>query len=346
MSTFVISDIHGQLEQLKMLIKKMNLTLEDELYILGDIVDRGPDSVKALQYLMSLPNCHCIAGNHEVMLLENMKLLLNEIDEDFLDSLSIENIQLLADWINNGASSTISEFSKLTKNERKNILEYVGDFEAYVELEVRGQKYLLVHAGLGNFSKNKELYDYTIDELVWMRTDYEIPYYEDGVYSTATSTAPSNFDDTTHTFSNFVFYKNELYCLDFNYTTNKAILCKVLDLDTKKVKVLYEICTINSNKNYLNNCSCVIHNDELFIFPFVSNKSKEYYIYDFNTDVLETKNNLPPLQTTYTTNYNMNTYYKTYYNGCLAFSDGKNIHLYNNISKSQYLRDLINNYDY
>lgn len=179
MSTFVISDIHGQLEQLKMLIKKMNLTLEDELYILGDIVDRGPDSVKALQYLMSLPNCHCIAGNHEVMLLENMKLLLNEIDEDFLDSLSIENIQLLADWINNGASSTISEFSKLTKNERKNILEYVGDFEAYVELEVRGQKYLLVHAGLGNFSKNKELYDYTIDELVWMRTDYEIPYYED-----------------------------------------------------------------------------------------------------------------------------------------------------------------------
>ena len=174
----------------------------------------------------------------------------------------------------------------------------------------------------------------------------EIPYYEDGIYSTAVTTTPSNFDDDTHTFCNFTFYNSELYCMDLNYTTNKASLCKVLDLDTKKVKILQEVCGVNSNKSYLNNFSCVVHNDELFIFPFVSNKSKEYYIYDFSTDNLLTKNDLPPLQTTYVALDTVNSMHRTYYNGCLAFSDGENIHLYNNVSKSQYLRDLINNYNY
>lgn len=181
---YVVGDVHGECEQLKELIKKMQLKPEDELYILGDIIDRGPDSVKALQFLMSLPNCHCIAGNHEVMLLENMKFLLNEITDDSLNHVSEQNMALLTNWINNGALGTISEFSKLSKQEMKELLEFVGDFEAYVELEVNGQKYILVHAGLGNFSENKELYDYTINELVWTRTDYEVPYYEDVIVVT------------------------------------------------------------------------------------------------------------------------------------------------------------------
>lgn len=181
---YVVGDVHGECEQLKELIKKMQLKPEDELYILGDIIDRGPDSVKALQFLMSLPNCHCIAGNHEVMLLENMKFLLNEITDDSLNHVSEQNMALLANWINNGALGTISELSKLSKQEMKELLEFVGDFEAYVELEVNEQKYILVHAGLGNFSENKELYDYTINELVWTRTDYEVPYYEDVIVVT------------------------------------------------------------------------------------------------------------------------------------------------------------------
>ena len=143
MSTYVIGDIHGEYEQLKILLEKMNFKEDDELFILGDVVDRGPNPIKALQFLMTLPNCTCIAGNHELMALTNLKLLLNEITDDFLDHLTMADIGRLSGWLSNGASSTISEFTKLSLEDRKDVLDYIGDFEAYVELEVNGQKYLL-----------------------------------------------------------------------------------------------------------------------------------------------------------------------------------------------------------
>lgn len=42
MATYVIGDIHGQLEQLKVLLEKMKFNENDELYVMGDVVDRGP----------------------------------------------------------------------------------------------------------------------------------------------------------------------------------------------------------------------------------------------------------------------------------------------------------------
>lgn len=184
MSTFVIGDIHGELEQLKLLVQKMNLNNEDDLYILGDVVDRGPSSIKTLQYLMSMSNCTCIAGNHELMMLSNMKLLLSEISDNFLMNLSPEDLGQLADWMSNGGTNTISEFAKLSIEERKDILDYIGEFEAFVELEVNGQRYLLAHAGIDNFSREKELDDYCIDDFIWTRPDYERPYYDDVVVIT------------------------------------------------------------------------------------------------------------------------------------------------------------------
>ena len=59
--TYVIGDIHGEAEQLKMLLQKMDLKAEDEMYVLGDVVDRGQYPMEALQILMSLPNCTCLS---------------------------------------------------------------------------------------------------------------------------------------------------------------------------------------------------------------------------------------------------------------------------------------------
>lgn len=40
MATYVISDIHGQLEKLETLIERINLKDSDDLYVLGDVVEK------------------------------------------------------------------------------------------------------------------------------------------------------------------------------------------------------------------------------------------------------------------------------------------------------------------
>jgi len=52
--TAVISDIHGELSYLKGLLEKLALTEEDALIFLGDMVEKGPESLATLRCIMAL----------------------------------------------------------------------------------------------------------------------------------------------------------------------------------------------------------------------------------------------------------------------------------------------------
>ena len=66
MSTYVISDIHGQYNMFIELLDKIDLKDTDTLYILGDVLDRGPHPIKTIRKLMEMPNAICLVGNHEL----------------------------------------------------------------------------------------------------------------------------------------------------------------------------------------------------------------------------------------------------------------------------------------
>lgn len=211
MATYVIGDIHGEFEQLKILLETMKFNDNDELYVMGDVVDRGPDPIKTLQYLMTLPNCVCIAGNHEWMALESLKLMMNEITEDFIQTLDKNQVMIMFDWFHNGGKTTMDQFSKLSNEERQEVLDFIGEFEAYVELEIQGRKYLLVHAGLNNFSYRKPIEEYAIDDLLWTRANYQMPYYENKIVITGhTPTQTISGNDRP----GYIYRKNNHIALD------------------------------------------------------------------------------------------------------------------------------------
>ena len=56
---FVVSDIHGHYTWLEKLLKRVNFQKEDILFIVGDYIEKGPESLKTLRYVMKL----CEAGN-------------------------------------------------------------------------------------------------------------------------------------------------------------------------------------------------------------------------------------------------------------------------------------------
>lgn len=176
---YAMSDIHGQYEQFLTLLEQIGIRKEDTLYILGDVVDRGPEPMKILKYMMAHSNIIPIIGNHEVMALPNLKLLVPEISGDFLDKLPSKVYQDFADWTQNGSTSTIQDFRKLPPEERHQVVQYMKSFRPYGKEIVNGQEYWLVHAGLDHFSETKRLEEYSVEDLVWTRIDYEIPYFND-----------------------------------------------------------------------------------------------------------------------------------------------------------------------
>lgn len=112
MSTYVMSDIHGNYNSYIKMLKKIDFNDQDTLYILGDILDRGPNPIKIILDIMSRTNVEVIAGNHCVMACECFSFLMQEITEDTLSSIDEEMIEKLIIWQRNGSITTTDEFHK------------------------------------------------------------------------------------------------------------------------------------------------------------------------------------------------------------------------------------------
>ncbi|CAJ1003302.1 MULTISPECIES: metallophosphoesterase family protein [Brevibacillus] len=101
MAIYLVSDIHGHYEVLRTALDRVSFSPQqgDRLYVLGDVVDRGPQSREALQYLLNLRQTYpdrivLIKGNHEQML------------QDWLEGKGDANLYLRI----NGGDATIRSY--------------------------------------------------------------------------------------------------------------------------------------------------------------------------------------------------------------------------------------------
>lgn len=176
---YCISDIHGRYEQYLELLDQIHFSDQDTLYVLGDVLDRGEDSIKVLKDMMYRSNVFPIIGNHEFMALVSLQIFMTEITHDFLESLDEETLLGLANWFENGGKSTFNEFTKLSLEEKEEIMDYLGEFVLYKEIEVNGNEFVLVHGGLKNFLPTRPLDSYSLEEIIWDRPDYSKVYFKD-----------------------------------------------------------------------------------------------------------------------------------------------------------------------
>ncbi|MGN0649287.1 MAG: metallophosphoesterase [Oscillospiraceae bacterium] len=180
--TYVMSDLHGAFNRYITMLEKIDFGAEDELYVIGDVVDRGEQPMEILFDMMTRANVYPLMGNHEVMALNGLKLLSGDISTDIVNHLSSEQLEMMSAWIKIGATSTIKGFTALGSDKQTEILEYISGFLPYKKVSAGRNDYLLVHAGIDGFDPDKPLDEYPIDALVWGRIDYEIPYY-DNIYT-------------------------------------------------------------------------------------------------------------------------------------------------------------------
>lgn len=146
---YAISDIHGCAKTFKALLEKINFSKEDELYLLGDYIDRGPNSKGVIDTIMDLEtqgyHIKALKGNHEDMLLGEIKYNT---------------------WLKSHPA-TLKSFGVEKHNEiPQKYVDWMKNLHPYLEVD----DYILVHAGLSFTSNNpfKDTYD-----MLWVRQWYD-----------------------------------------------------------------------------------------------------------------------------------------------------------------------------
>jgi serine/threonine protein phosphatase 1 len=155
MKRWAIGDIHGCSKTLEALLEKLPAGTGDELYFLGDYVDRGPDSKGVLDIILQLEkqgiSAFCIRGNHDQMM-----LAAREDEENFRR------------WVRNGGAAALDSFrtENLEEIEPK-YWEFLEGTHFYVETD----GFIFVHAGL-NFERPDPFSD--TDSMLWVRDWWEL----------------------------------------------------------------------------------------------------------------------------------------------------------------------------
>ena len=145
---YCVSDIHGELDKYERMLELIRFSDSDQMYIIGDVIDRGAMGVDVLRKIMDAPNMTMLLGNHEQMC---------------LDTLGPHNEYGARDlWRKNGGMPTYRELLyHRTPQERNTILRFLADLPEQLNITVSGQKFLLVH-GLPGEDR---------DTRIWGRVD-------------------------------------------------------------------------------------------------------------------------------------------------------------------------------
>lgn len=144
----VISDIHGHLQNFQKLLHKIHFSKDDILIIDGDILEKGPQPLATLRFIMQLAKqntVYSVLGNNDWIWEEleeessNQELFAymknrNSIFNDMCRELNVKAEQ----------ESDLSEIKKKLKTSFKKEWDYLKSLPDILESE----HYLFVHAGL------------------------------------------------------------------------------------------------------------------------------------------------------------------------------------------------------
>ncbi len=147
---YAISDIHGNYRTFLRALDHLQLAPNDTLFLLGDYVDKGPDSRQLINHIQALQadgyQINCLLGNHELYMLRALEA--QSLETDFFQ------------WLKAGGDTTFPNYTQgaEAKNFHPDLdqhIEWMRSLPALIELE----DYWLVHAGF-NFRAPDFLMDY------------------------------------------------------------------------------------------------------------------------------------------------------------------------------------------
>ena len=136
MSTYAMSDLHGEADMFHKMLRLIRFSCNDILFILGDVIDRGPDGIELLLKIMKHPNMILLMGNHEYMMMQYFSADATETE--------------IRRWNKNGNAPTRDAFLDLDSSTQAKILQDISELPTHHKLTVGSNSFYLVHGFPGD----------------------------------------------------------------------------------------------------------------------------------------------------------------------------------------------------
>ncbi len=172
---YAIGDIHGRLDLLEQLLGQIDSDhaarspAEQHLILLGDLIDRGPESRRVIERVMELgqtrSNFRCLGGNHE-------DLLLRTLSGDAKSAAVFHRVGGRETLLSYGVTQEdyeSSDYNGLCDLAKVHVPEAHAHFVAGLEDYVAAGDYLFVHAGI---SPGKPLTAQSSEAMRWIRREF------------------------------------------------------------------------------------------------------------------------------------------------------------------------------
>lgn len=181
MSTYVMSDVHGLKDRYDAMLKALKLKEGDMLYILGDVIDRGPDGIAILRDVMKQAHVKLLLGNHEYMMKQYYEAVHHVTTDMHKAWTAIDR------WNRNHCIPTMDAFERLDEAQQQELLEYLDQLPlAICDLMVNDEVFYLIHGSAQQgfthgivTQQDVKGSEYSIEQFVWDRMDvHEVPFHD------------------------------------------------------------------------------------------------------------------------------------------------------------------------
>lgn len=129
MSVYFCSDLHGEYESFLRLLDEINFSGGDQMFVLGDFIDKGKNSIELARLLMEENNFKVLLGNHEHFFLRHYAYCVDEYERGEIDDLW----QAVGEYFTENPEPFLPE-----------VADYIESLPYYFEEE----DFICVHAGL------------------------------------------------------------------------------------------------------------------------------------------------------------------------------------------------------
>lgn len=148
-SSYIIGDVHGCYKTLLALVSKLDLSIP--IILCGDLIDRGRDSNKVVQWAID-NNIPCVMGNHESMMLQHFDGLRDDMWIDYNGG-----AQTLASYTGMFTGKGYIEVYKSKPTEElQRHLDWMEKLPLYLEYpdlkDVNGRHLFVSHAGVYTYA--------------------------------------------------------------------------------------------------------------------------------------------------------------------------------------------------